>query len=221
MRRWRLAGATVLLLGAAPAAFAQSPAPLPLVVVDVRAAMAKLGPNAAAAADFNVDPTAVPHTGLAGTLGVHVYPLRRRGLAVGVGVEAVSAEAGPDRAARVLGPGAPPDNGLTGSIALDRRLTGVSAVLSVNFGSRDGWSYLSGGVGPLRFATTSSAVAHATAPAVKTTNVGVGARWFTNRHVAFTFDVRAYLTRPAPAMPGVVGRNRQRVLVLSAGISLR
>ena len=47
------------------------------------------------------------------------------------------------------------------------------------------------------------------------------ARWFTRQHLAVGFDVRFYLTRPQPAVGDVLPRDRQRLLVVAIGISLR
>ena len=54
-----------------------------------------------------------------------------------------------------------------------------------------------------------------------TQNFGGGARWFVKRRLALNLDVRFYLTRPANSTITSAGRARQRVLVLSAGISIR
>lgn len=211
--------ATNAVLMAAPA-FAQALKPLPVVVIDVRGATAGLGTDARTATDLTPgaadDPklalVKLPGRGLAFTAGAHVYPVRRRGFAIGIGAESI--------VARVIAKGS---TDVAGAVTPDitRRLQGVAAILSLNFGGRDGWSYLSGGAGPLRFESTSSDVAHTTAPARMTQNVGGGARWFTNQHVAATFDVRAYLTRPTNPEATVAGRDRKRVMVFSVGISIR
>jgi hypothetical protein len=214
--------ATSWFVTAVPA-FAQTPK-LPVLVVDLRGATAGLGTDdhtatdltsgaaEAAAAGLTVPKVTLPGRGLAFTGGIHVYPFRRHGFAIGLGAEAI--------AAHVVAKGG---TDVTGTVTpeINRRLQGAAAVVSVNFGGRDGWSYLSGGAGPLRFESTSSDIAHTTAPARMTQNVGGGARWFTNEHVAATFDVRAYLTRPTKTELTVAGRERKRVMVFSVGISIR
>jgi len=52
-------------------------------------------------------------------------------------------------------------------------------------------------------------------------NFGGGARWFNTAHLAFGFDVRFYETKPVNPTPTSPGRERRRLLVLSAGISIR
>jgi hypothetical protein len=51
--------------------------------------------------------------------------------------------------------------------------------------------------------------------------MGAGARWFNTAHVAFCFDMRFYLTRPEDPTITYPGRQRSRLLVLSAGISIK
>ena len=89
---------------------------------------------------------------------------------------------------------------------LTRSLSGAAGTLSLNFGGRDGWSYVSGGLGPLRFESTSSEITHAEAPYTMTQNAGGGARWFIKRHLAAGFDVRFYFTRPSGGLTDVAGR---------------
>ena len=54
-----------------------------------------------------------------------------------------------------------------------------------------------------------------------TLNMGGGARWFAKPHLAFTFDVRYYLTRPEVQTADYPGRQRNRLMVLSAGVSIK
>lgn len=65
----------------------------------------------------------------------------------------------------------------------DATLQTIAPQLSFNFGTSDGWSYLSVGAGTARV----NAVASASSSAI---NAGGGARWFMNRHLAVGFDVR-------------------------------
>ena len=195
-------------------ALAQSapPKPLPFIVFDVRVARASMGTDPATAEALGIEADELPGGGLAFSAGVHTYPFRRQGFAIGLGAEGVLAHAKKT--------GGTDSNG---NIAPDlaRRFEGISGVLSLNFGGRDGWSYLSGGLGPLRFETTSSLVSHGTAPATTTPNVGGGARWFVKPHMAAGFDVRLYLTQSAATTAVSAGRDRMRVIIFAAGITLR
>ena len=101
-----------------------------------------------------------------------------------------------------------------------RRIRSVSAQLSLNSGHRYGWSYLTAGIGPLRFDTHLQSNDPDGVSGL-TPNFGFGARWFTREHVAFNMDVRFYQTRPAEATVFVGARERSTVTVISAGISLK
>lgn len=216
--------ATLLLLGAATATAqeaAPQPPPLPdepigWFVVDARGVMANFKPTNTIAANVGLtEETDLPGRGFGLTVGAHAYPLRRRRLAVGVGVDmllrargsrtkAASSETAPD------GP------------TVVTRMTAFSPQVSLNFGKRSGWSYVSVGKGPASLVTE---LADDPFPDAENNpsalNYGGGARWFAKKHLAFTFDVRFYkvgaqaATTTRPAYPAVT------VTVLSAGISVR
>jgi hypothetical protein len=187
--------------------------PISVVVVDARGLLANLGADATTATALGLDPSQLPQRALGAAVGVHVYVWRGRTMALGIGAETLFArtrEQPLDATGEPLGP------------VIERRLSGLVGSVSLNFGSRAGWSYVSGGIGPVAFATfpqpraTSDAV-----PSRLTQHAGGGARWFTRQHLAVGFDVRFYLTRPQPAEADIVARDRQRVLVVAIGISLR
>src|SRR5262245_1810986 len=75
-------------------------------------------------------------------------------------------------------------------------VTTISPQLSFNFGSHEGWSYLSGGYGISTTHAEVSAPASVATPGgsrnrhASTVNVGGGARWFLQEHFAVGFDVR-------------------------------
>lgn len=209
----RVAGLALALVVAAAPAAAQPRRPLPVTVVDVRGFYTPLGQDPLTAGDLLVAPSDLPGRGLGGAIGVHVYPLRGRTVSFGLGGEIVvarghrTAEVEPDEVAP------PPVN---------QRVRGLSGSISLNFGHRDGWSYVSGGMGPMSFGTYAGDAAPAVGPPVKMTiNYGGGARWFAWRHVAFAVDIRFYQTRPEDAAPPYAGRQRQSLRVMSAGISIR
>jgi hypothetical protein len=99
---------------------------------------------------------------------------------------------------------------------------GLSGMVSLNFGHRDGWSYVSAGMGPLSFATFQGEQAPALRPPVQMTiNLGAGARWFITRHVAFCFDLRFYQTEPEVTTDFYPPRQRTQLRVLSAGVAFK
>lgn len=213
MYRWSLLA--LMGLVAAPAlAWAQpDPRVLPPVVVDVRGFNAGFGQDPITAAQLGLLPRDLPGRGFGAVAALQVFPIRRPGFALGVGGEWLTARArrtrdGDDE----VSPGPP----------IEQQLGGLAGSLSLNFGRRDGWSYLSAGMGPMRLSSfVGDASPEAPAPQKATINLGGGARWFTNDHVAVTFDLRFYLTRPEDPTPSYPGRQRSRLLVLSAGISIK
>ena len=214
--------AALVVAAAAAPARAQVERPIPPVVVDARIAVASLGQDAVTAEQLTVAPEALPSRGLGFVAGVHVYPLRRRGFALGLGGELVRlrASATPEPDAGDDDQDEPPP--VTPPVPdVHRRLDGVSFQLSLNFGHRDGWSYLTAGTGPFVFPTYTGAIAPEDPPRNSTLNLGGGARWFLNRHVALTLDARFYLTRPEDPSGATPGRERRRVMVLSGGLSFK
>ncbi len=207
-----VAAMMVLALGWASPARAQQKELLPPWVVDVRGVFAKLGQDEVTAADLGIAATALPGTAIGAAIGVNVYPLRRQKLSLGIGGEGLLSRAvstPTDAAGTVTG------------ARVERRFQGISGTVSLNFGHRQGWSYVSGGLGPVRFQTFSGDLPLEAPPFELTENFGAGARWFTNQHVAFCFDLRFYLTKPEPATAISPGRGRERVMVIGAGIAIK
>jgi hypothetical protein len=202
----------LLIVGAAatPAA-AQSPKPLPTVVFDARGFMTTLGQDPTTAADLQIAATALPGKAKGFILGASFYPLAGPGMAVGIGGEWVTGH-GRKTTTDAAGTG----------VTAEQRLSSVSANLSLNFGARNGWSYVSAGMGSVGFQTFRGTTAPQTGPPrAMTLNAGGGARWFTSDHIAFSFDVRLYFTKAAAGTDQFPGRDKKRLMLLSAGISIR
>ena len=203
----------VLLIGAGTAA-AQEQRPLPIAAADLRGFYAGLGQDPVTAASLDVTPDDLPARGLGGVVGVHLYPLRGRTMALGIGGEAVIARG------RRQAKDATTDQPIGEPI--EQRLISISPQVSLNFGHREGWSYLSAGMGRVSFETFRGALPPFEKPPTKSTiNMGGGARWFLNAHMAFAFDVRFYLTRPEAETDLFPGRQRSRLMILSAGLAFK
>jgi len=209
----RIALVLILLAVAAPAA-AQPKDPLPKFVVDVRGAFAKLGEDATTATDLGVTVQELPGTAIGAAVGANFYPLRKKKMSLGFGAEGVLARAVSQQAADAQA-------GLAEGPRIERRLQGISGTISLNFGHGQGWSYVSAGIGPMRFQTFSGDLPSGAPPFQATGNFGFGARWFTSNHIAFCFDLRFYLTQPLETTIEYPGRARERVLVASVGISIK
>jgi hypothetical protein len=216
VRLRRLTVCFLLLIATPATALAQAgPEPLPLVVADLRGFYSGLGRDPVTAADLGLTPDELPGRALGAVASVQVYPLRRSSFAVGLGGEFLVARG---RATREI----EEEGGLTTLPPVEQRLRGLAGSLSLNFGHRDGWSYLSAGMGPLAFGSFVGESAPAEpAPRRNTINLGGGARWFVNQHLGVTFDVRFYLTRPDVTTASYPARERNRLVVLSGGISIR
>ncbi|MCC7007939.1 MAG: hypothetical protein IT184_03910 [Acidobacteria bacterium] len=208
--------AAAAALAVAVPAHAQLPKSLPIAVVDVRGFFSGLSRDPVTADQLTppVTTAELPNRALGGIAGVHLFVWRGRSMALGLGGEGVIARARAQQNDEETGAplGAP----------ITQRMRGLAGTVSLNFGHRDGWSYVSAGMGPLTLNTYDTEQApDAPPPTRMTINMGAGARWFATRHVAFCFDLRFYQTRPETPTDAYPGRQRARVRVLSAGISIR
>ena len=104
------------------------------------------------------------------------------------------------------------------------RLTTITPQLSFNFGTGNGWSYISGGLGRSTWAVTPQGQEGFAADSeqLKTISYGGGARWFMKTHLAFSFDARFYAINPGtPFVAGALGSPRTTMIVIGAGVSVR
>jgi hypothetical protein len=202
------------------AASAQEKEPIGHFAIDVRGIFARYKVEPVIASALGVQPGNLPKRswGLIG--GVHFYPLRLGKITLGAGVTYVSAR-GKQQLETVA-----TDGTVTTSPETIRHFTSISPEISLNFGSRRGWSYVSGGM----FGQSQLYVERADAPASNvpkrgTINYGGGARWFAREHLAFSVDARWYslkeaekpdvLFLPASVQPATT------VFVIAAGISIK
>ncbi len=213
--------AALLVAGAPALALAQqAPAPPDLpesrpvsgFVVDVRGALAKFGQRPLTAAALGVTAADLPGPGFGASIGAHVYPLRFGRVALGVGGEMLLARRSRqkvDTAGEPIG------------AELQSRVYTLAPQVSGNFGHRNGWSYVSAGIGTASFETW-PADEEQPDRRVRVINYGGGARWFTSSHLAFTVDLRFYAVSPGLADDITpTERPRARLMVLSAGLSVR
>jgi hypothetical protein len=103
--------------------------------------------------------------------------------------------------------------------------THVAPELSFNFGTGNGWSYLSGGIGPGTWSVIpdGSSAIPTDVERLQTINYGGGARWFIKPHLAFSFDVRFYAVNPSTPIPGssLPTSPRTTLVFMGAGISVK
>ena len=194
-----LAALALVLVASSHAAAQTSSRPGPWVL-DVRGATS---PTAEGVAFYPpLDSTAlIPERGFGVDLGAHAYLFNLGPSRVGIGADLLhirSRTQPPDPPAPE--PGSPaPARGQ--SVQVDTRT--LSPQLSFNFGRRDGWSYVSAGIGKTRIVTKTNTVGKGRRETngLNSFNVGGGARWFLKSHVAFTFDVRFYRIAAGTAGP--------------------
>jgi hypothetical protein len=183
----------VLVLAAAPAA-AQGQQPVAGYVFDLRGATSSLPKETSFFPSIAAD-TLVPARGFGFDIGGHLYLFKLGPSRVGLGANYV----------RVRGT-AP------GIVA---RTSTVAPQVSFNFGSANGWSYLSAGVGRAWVRTRvegESGPLTADSNSLSATNYGGGARWFLARRLAVGFDARFHR---------IAGPPKTTLFSASVGVSLR
>ena len=220
-----------MLSGTPAAAQIAAPGPPGPYVIDIRGATGALPQDPAFFPPVQAA-TLLPSRGSGIEVGAHVYLIQLGPARLGIGASAVLVRG-------IASPAVPASGSTSGSTApltrpdVDATLIDVGPQLSLNFGSADGWSYVSAGVGRAQMLTGTSAfggggsgTTMTPAKAIESgtlssTNVGGGARWFAKRHVAFSFDVRVHLVSPGAGTGTGLSTPRTTLIVAAGGISLR
>jgi hypothetical protein len=206
--------AILIALGAAAPARAQDQPPrLPFIVVDLHGAFTNFPSSAELATSRGLtDVTQLPGASLGGDVAVHLYPLRWRAVTFGIGGRVMGARG--HQAPPAIGDAAP----LT---PVTERFLTAAPELSFNFGSGNGWSYISGGIGRSIWQVVPDGADRQDADEERrqTSNYGGGARWFIKRHLAFSFDVRVYGIKAGTL--GLTPAPRANLLVIAAGASIK
>ena len=201
-----------LLLVLSSSALAQDDEPIGRFVVDLRGSFAPYGQDENLAFSRGYDPSATPSVGLGFEAGGHLYFFRWRVITFGVGAT-VHASLGDRRAMETdIDPDGP---------TLRKQFTAISPQLSFNFGGRNGWSYISGGLGTSRMSLFPLNQDGPTQRQASTLNYGGGARWFIKEHLAFSVDLRFYAMSPLEETETEPGSPRLTVMVLSIGASFK
>ncbi len=197
---------------AAPALTTDHP-PGPFAL-DVRIAMPSFNTGSALADPLGLRTDQLPGRGWGLDVGAHVYPVRGRRFALGVGAEIVRASGSkaPD----------PEDANAVHDPTIETRFSALVPQVSLNFGTSRGWSYIGGGVAFIRRATGDIDAEAADWPRLTGIHYGGGARWFMSPHVAFMFDLRFYRI-PEQAAEGteVPFQPKSRLFLITAGLSFK
>ncbi len=203
----------VLLALALPATtFAQAPPPTGVVdepigrfSVDLQGSLANFPQDASIATSLGTIEANLPARGLGGRIAATFYPFRLGPVTFGLG------------GAMALARGS--QEGEFSGERFTTTLVSFAPQLSLNFGRKGGWSYLSAGISSSKLTIAREGAGGG--PAVPTVDYGGGARWFLRERLAFSFDVRIFNIAAADAEPDIAARFRTRMFVISAGISVR
>jgi hypothetical protein len=181
------------------------------IVADVRGTFPKFTKDALISNSRGLASNELPGVGFGVDVGVHFYAFKWKAVTVGLGGQLTLARAH----------NTPP--AALGLRPVIERFTTVAPQLSLNFGTGDGWSYLSGGIGPSWWSIVPDGAAQLPSDAdrLRAVNYGGGARWFAKHHVAFTFDVRFYQLDPGFAHGDFPASPRTTFLVMGAGVSVK
>jgi hypothetical protein len=203
----------VVIIVAGPTLCAQGPPPrIGPIALDLHGTVPRFPEDAALASSRGISLGELPGAGFGVQVAAHLYFFRWRAVTFGIGGEAVAA-----RAKHI------PPSGATGVRPVTERFRTLGSQLSLNFGSGNGWSYLSGGIGSSNWSIIPGdrTALLADEEALKTINYGGGARWFFRSHLAFSFDVRFYALNPGSPSEGFPQSPRTTFMAIGAGISLK
>jgi hypothetical protein len=156
----------------------------------------------------------LPGRGLGLDGGAHVYLFKWRVITFGAGAQMTIA--------RATSPAVVQD-GVETLRAVTSWFTSFTPQVSFNFGTGDGWSYISGGLGTSVWSTVPDAQdpLPGDEERLMTLNYGGGARWFAKPHLAFTFDVRFHQLNPGTPQGALPGSPRTTMLIIGAGVSIK
>ncbi|HET9569502.1 MAG TPA: outer membrane beta-barrel protein [Vicinamibacterales bacterium] len=181
---------TTVALASGANAQSLNPGPPGPFVFDLRGATSNLPSDVALFPGLSADAT-VPARGFGGSVGGHFYPFQIGPGRFGVGVDALMVRGTTADASSLL--------------------TSVDPQISMNFGTTNGWSTLSAGIGVTRISADPGDVSES----VRSFNWGGGARWFINPHFGVGFDLRVHHLAAGDLLP------KQTAISIAAGMSLK
>jgi hypothetical protein len=209
-----VAVAILVLAYGADAGAQDEPPRIGPIVLDLRGTFPRFPSDPQLAQSRGLSEADLPGRGLGADGGFHVYVFQLKAITFGVGAQVTLARA--HTSAESAGD-------LLVRRAVTEQLVSLVPQLSFNFGTGDGWSYVSGGIGRSIWSVLPDGYGNTPADEERLTtiNYGGGARWFTKPHLAFTFDVRFHMMYPGTPRLGFPGSPRATILIVGAGISLK
>ena len=227
-----------LLAVTASGVAAQDDEPIGRYVIDLRGSTVSLGRNEELAGLRRLSANQLPSRGIAVDLGGHFYFFRWRAVTFGVGASILSSAAHQPVVEPM--PGEPTPGGFPGftpqepatedeeemeplieGLPVTSRFTAMSPQISFNFGHRNGWSYLSGGLGTSRLNVYPEQPTTPAQRGARTLNYGGGARWFLTPNVALSLDLRFFAISPIEQLGEQPGSPRQTLTAANIGVSIR
>jgi len=214
----------VALLAAVAPVWAQAPQEgLPRFAADLHGGLVGL-PNADGWIPVVTEATVVPGRAWGFSGGANVYLLKLGVMTFGVGVQLAMGKGTGEPPVVEPTPGTPPPAPTTPVVTT--QVTNVMPHLSMNFGHKFGWSYLSAGYGQTKVSSSKSAVG--TEPAViipeswnAALNFGGGAKWFMKPHLGASFDVRFTKLSSRGATAVLPSAKRTQMVTMAVGISIQ
>lgn len=212
------AAVLLVVLAAAPAA-AQNSERLPWFVVDAYAATVGL-PQAEGWVPAVAADSKFPGRAWGVSIGATVYPFRAGIFTFGVGGSLI--------AGKGTGESLTLTSGSTTRVTpvVHTSITSLVPQVSLNFGRKLGWSYLSAGMGRSKVTSFSEAVGSTPGIEVpeawnQALNFGGGARWFMKPRLGAGFDVRFVKLGSRSATGMLPAARRTQMWNISAGISIQ
>lgn len=213
----------LVLLAAVPAGAQTDEERLPWFAVDLHAGSVGL-PTAEGWIPVVSGDTPVPGRAWGLGAGATIYPVRFGIMTLGLGASISTARGKGESLTIATGSGAAATTRVTPIVRT--QVLNLIPQLSINFGHKFGWSYLSAGLG--RTKVTSSADAVGATPQIivpeswnQALNFGGGARWFMKPHVGAGFDVRFVKLGSRAASGTIPSARRTQTITFSAGISIQ
>ncbi len=213
----RLAGllTSVLLISSVTARAQDAPPRIGPFVIDVRGAVPMFPSDSVElAASRGVYVAQLPGPGIGIDVDAHIYLLKWKAITFGIGAEVMAARAHQAPAAV---------EGQTPLRPVTETFKTFAPQISFNFGSGNGWSYISGGVGRSVWSLVPDGQdpRESDSDPLNTFNYGGGGRWWPKRHLGVSLDVRFWQINPGTPQFGFPGSPRTTLLVLSGGISMK
>jgi len=206
----------------APAS-AQTREPLPWFAIDLHAATVGLPQAEGWVPEVSSD-TELPGRNWGVSAGGTVYPFRLGLMTFGFGASVIRGRGTSESQTIVTGSGATATTRITP--AVHTAITSLVPQISINFGRKLGWSYLSAGLGRSKVTSFSEAVGSTPGTEVpeawnQALNFGGGARWFMKPHLGAGFDVRFVKLGSRSATATVPAASRTQMWTISAGITMQ